>query len=69
MLEVGIEGQSQATAASQALPLLHRQAVDLPSPKLPGMAHKHTGGLLTWFEWRLKRKKKDGFNVKDQVSV
>lgn len=36
VLEVGIEGKSQAPAACRGVPPLRRQAVDLPSTKLPG---------------------------------
>lgn len=36
VLEVGVEGQRQASAASHGVPPLRCQAVDLPSTKLPG---------------------------------
>lgn len=36
VLEVGIQGKSQASAACRGVPPLRRQAVDLPSTELPG---------------------------------
>lgn len=52
--EVGVEGQSQTAAATKAVPLLHGEAVNLPSTKLPGNStqlgfHRCRGlALISW---------------------
>lgn len=43
--EVRVKGQSEATAATEMIPFLHSQTVDLPSTKLP---RNTDNGSLHW---------------------
>lgn len=51
--EVRVEGQSQASAATKTVALLHRQAVDLPSTELPGNTAASDNNTETFAHWVL----------------